>query len=64
MVALPVDLERWIAAHFAAAELNAARRRARGCYGVPPWARGAIWCEYDVVDGKLTHVRNLSEPLN
>ena len=96
MVALPVDLERWLAAHFAAAEINAARELLASAIdhtGAAPGARllrcaavGSrgdlvqlrylvgllqidyrdviMFGEYDGVDGKLTHVRNLSEPLN
>ena len=96
MAPLPVDLERWIAAHFAAAEVNAARELlscAIDHSGAAPGARllrcaavGSrgdlvqlrylvgllqidyrdviMFGEYDVIDGKLKHVRNLSEPLS
>ncbi|TMH25992.1 MAG: hypothetical protein E6H63_13960 [Betaproteobacteria bacterium] len=95
MVALPEDVERWIAAHFPAAELDAARELLASAIdhtGVAPGARllrcatvGSrgdlvqlrylvgllqidyrdviMFGEYDVVDGKLAHVRNLNEPL-
>jgi hypothetical protein len=95
MAALPPDVERWISAHFAAADVDAARELlaiAVDHAGATPQARllrcaavGSrgelvqlryligllqidfrdviMFGEYDVVDGKLTRVRNLNEPL-
>lgn len=89
MAPLPEDLERWLAAHFAAAELDAARELLASAIdhaGAAPGARllrcaavGArgnlvqlgylvgllqidyrdviMFGEYEVVDGKLKHVR-------
>jgi len=95
MAALPEDLERWIGAHFAATDVDAARELlaiAVDHAGAAPGAR-LLRCaavgsrgdlaqlrylvgllqidyrdvimsgEYDVIGGKLTHVRNLNEPL-
>lgn len=96
MASLPEDLERWIDAHFPAAEVNIARELLASAIdhaGAAPGARllrcaavGSrgdvvqlrylvgllqidyrdviMFGEYDVIDGKLTHVRNLSEPLS
>jgi hypothetical protein len=95
MASLPEDVERWIAAHFRADDVNSARELLSSAIdhaGAAPGARllrcaalgsrgdlvqlrylvgllqidyrDVIMCgEYDVVDGKLTHVRNLNEPL-
>jgi len=95
MAPLPADLERWIAAHFPAADVDIARELLASAIdhaGAAPAARllrcAAIgsrgdlvqlrylvgllqidyrdvimFGEYDVVDGKLLHVRNLNEPL-
>ena len=95
MASLPEDLERWIAVHFAAAEVNIARELLASAVdhaGAAPGARllrcaavGSrsdlvqlrylvgllqidyrdviMFGEYDVLDGKLRHVRNLNEPL-
>lgn len=95
MAPLPADLERWIAAHFPAADANTAREllaTAIDHAGAAPGARllrcaavGSrgdlvqlrylvgllqidyrdviMFGEYEIVDGKLEHVRNLNEPL-
>ena len=95
MAPLAADLERWIAAHFPAADIDIAREvlaNAIDHAGAAPGARllrcaavGSrgdlvqlrylvgllqidyrdviMFGEYDMIDGKLTRVRNLSEPL-
>jgi hypothetical protein len=85
MASLPEDVERWIAAHLRADDVNIARELLSNAIdhaGAALGSRGdlvqlrylvgllqidyrdVIMCgEYDVVDGKLTHVRNLNEPL-
>ncbi|HET7366423.1 MAG TPA: hypothetical protein VFJ70_22850 [Burkholderiales bacterium] len=95
MAPLPEDLERWVAAHFPAADVNIARELLASAIdhtGATPGARllrcaavGSrgdlvqlrylmgllqidyrdviMFGEYDVVEGKLVHVRNLNEPL-
>ena len=95
MAPLPADVERWIAAHFPAADVNIARELLASAIdhaGAVPDARllrcaavGSrgdlvqlrylvgllqidyrdviMFGEYDVIDGKLSRVRNLNEPL-
>ena len=95
MGSLPPDVERWVAAHFTAREVNIARELLASAIdhaGAAPGARllrcAAVGArgdlvqlrylvgllqvdyrdvimsgEYDVVDGKLRHLRNLNEPL-
>ena len=67
MTPLPEDLERWIAAHFPAGEVYMARELLQLRYLVGllqiDYRDVIMFGEYEVVDGKLTRVRNLSEPL-